>query len=114
MISTLPSQDDALLHNLLLFSRILHALGLEVNPGRMVEVQAALAHVSIGYKSDFYHTLRTFLGKTTTANPRNASSSHPSPRPMMKRRQSPSRRRRTTTKKSSNSPRAIASAKPCA
>jgi uncharacterized protein with von Willebrand factor type A (vWA) domain len=52
-----------LLHNLLLFSRILHALGLEVNPGRMIEVQEALAHVSIVRKSDFYHTLRTFLVK---------------------------------------------------
>lgn len=54
---------DALLHNLLLFSRILHALGLEVNPGRMIEIQAAFDYVSIGRKSDFYHTLRTFLVK---------------------------------------------------
>ena len=53
----------ALLHNLLLFSRILHALGLEVNPGRMIELQEAFAHVPIGRKSDFYHTLRTFLVK---------------------------------------------------
>jgi uncharacterized protein with von Willebrand factor type A (vWA) domain len=56
-------QEAALLHNLLLFSRILHGLGLEVNPGRMIEIQAALAHISIGRKSDFYHTLRTFLVK---------------------------------------------------
>ncbi len=56
-------QDTALLHNLLLFSRILHGLGLEVNPGRMIEIQAAFAYVPIGYKSDFYHTLRTFLVK---------------------------------------------------
>ena len=53
----------ALLHNLLLFSRILHALGLEVTPGRMVEIQEAFVHVPIGRKSDFYHTLRTFLVK---------------------------------------------------
>lgn len=57
------TQGSALLHNLLLFSRVLHGLGLEVNPGRIVEVHAALAHVSIGIKSDFYHTLRTFLVK---------------------------------------------------
>jgi uncharacterized protein with von Willebrand factor type A (vWA) domain len=59
-----PTEETALLHNLLLFSRILHDLGLEVNPGRMVEVQAAFAYVAIGYKSDFYHTLRTFLVKS--------------------------------------------------
>jgi uncharacterized protein with von Willebrand factor type A (vWA) domain len=56
-------QETALLHNLLLFSRILHGLGLEVNPGRMIEVQAAFVHVPIVRKSDFYHTLRTFLVK---------------------------------------------------
>jgi uncharacterized protein with von Willebrand factor type A (vWA) domain len=55
--------EAALLHNLLLFSRILHGLGLEVNPGRMIEIQAALPYISIGRKSDFYHTLRTFLVK---------------------------------------------------
>jgi uncharacterized protein with von Willebrand factor type A (vWA) domain len=52
-----------LLHNLLLFSRILHALGMEVSPGRMVEIQEAFVHVPIGHKTDFYHTLRTFLVK---------------------------------------------------
>lgn len=57
------TQEVALLHNLLLFSRILHELGLEVNPGRMIEIQAAFDHVEIGRKSDFYHTLRTFLVK---------------------------------------------------
>ena len=57
------AQDPALLHNLLLFSRILHTLGLEVNSGRMIEVQAAFAHISIGNRGDFYHTLRTFLVK---------------------------------------------------
>ena len=56
-------QEDALLHNLLLFSRILHGLGLEVNPGRMVELQGAFAYVPIGNKADFYHTLRSFLVK---------------------------------------------------
>jgi uncharacterized protein len=61
--ATEEPQEAALLHNLLLFSRILHELGLEVNPGRMIEVQAALAHISLARKSDFYHTLRTFLVK---------------------------------------------------
>jgi uncharacterized protein len=61
--STTGAPPGALLHNLLLFSRILHALGLEVNSGRMIEIQEAFAHISIGNRSDFYHTLRTFLVK---------------------------------------------------
>lgn len=56
-------QDGALLHNLLLFSRILHGLGLEVNPGRIIEIQEAFGYVSVGRKADFYHTLRSFLVK---------------------------------------------------
>jgi uncharacterized protein len=55
------NEDGALLHNLLLFGRLLHGLGLEVNPGRMIDVQEALKHVPIGYKRDFFYTLRSFL-----------------------------------------------------
>ena len=29
-------EEGALLHNLLLFGRLLHGLGLEVGPGRMI------------------------------------------------------------------------------
>lgn len=50
-----------LLHNLLHFGRLLHALGLDVHAGRMREVAAALEHVDIGRRSDFYFTLRTLL-----------------------------------------------------
>jgi uncharacterized protein with von Willebrand factor type A (vWA) domain len=60
---TASVSQGALLHNLLLFSRILHGLGLEVNPGRMIEIQEAFGHVPIGRKADFYYTLRTFLVK---------------------------------------------------
>ncbi|MBK8432370.1 MAG: hypothetical protein IPL28_14225 [Chloroflexi bacterium] len=52
-----------LLPNLLLFGRVLHGLGLEVSPGRMVDVLAALAEVNIVRKPDFYYTLRSFLVK---------------------------------------------------
>jgi uncharacterized protein len=54
---------DHLLHNLLLFGRVLHGLGLEVNPGRMVDVLAGLQVVNITRKADFYYTLRSFLVK---------------------------------------------------
>jgi hypothetical protein len=50
-----------LLHNLLHFGRLLHALGLDVHAGRMREVAAAMEHVDIGRRSDFYFTLRTLL-----------------------------------------------------
>ena len=50
-----------LFHNLLHFSRLLHAAGLEVHAGRMPDVAAALSHINIERRSDFYFTLRTLL-----------------------------------------------------
>lgn len=50
-----------LLHNLLLFGRLLRRLGLDVNPGKMIDLVQALHHINIANRSDFYHTLRTFL-----------------------------------------------------
>ena len=52
-----------LLHNLLLFGRILRGLGLVVNPGRMVDVVQALEHVQLGRRSDFYYALRSLLAQ---------------------------------------------------
>jgi len=53
--------SDALLRNLLLFGRVLRALGLDVNAGRMIDLVSALAFISIGSRSDFYHTARCLL-----------------------------------------------------
>lgn len=50
-----------LLHNLLLFGRLLRGLGLDVNPSRMITVVEALDHIAIGNKSDFYFALRCLL-----------------------------------------------------
>ncbi len=50
-----------LFHNILQFSRVLHATGLDVHAGRTTEVAAALGHIDIGRRSDFYFTLRTLL-----------------------------------------------------
>src|SRR5262245_57818824 len=50
-----------LFHNILHFSRLLHAAGLDVHVGRMPELAAALSHIDIGSRSDFYFTLRTLL-----------------------------------------------------
>ena len=50
-----------LLHNLLLFGRLLRGLGLDVNPGRMIDLVQALGYIEIGHKSDFYHAARSLL-----------------------------------------------------
>ena len=50
-----------LLHNLALFGRLLRGLGLDVNPGRMIDLVEALSHIEIGRKNDFYHACRSLL-----------------------------------------------------
>jgi uncharacterized protein with von Willebrand factor type A (vWA) domain len=55
------SQSSNLLHNLILFGRILRGLGLDVNPGRMIDLVNALEHVNIGRKADFYYAASTLL-----------------------------------------------------
>lgn len=53
------AQAGQLLHNLLLFGRLLHRLGLDVNPGRLMAVAQVFEHVAIGRRDDFYYALRT-------------------------------------------------------
>lgn len=53
--------DGQLLHNLILFGRLLRALGMDVNPGRMIDLVQALEHVNLARKSDFYYTARSLL-----------------------------------------------------
>ncbi len=50
-----------LLHNLILFGRLLRGLGLDVNPGRMIDLVQAFKHVEIVHKGDFYYTMRSLL-----------------------------------------------------
>jgi len=50
-----------LLHNLLHFTQLLHAAGLDVPAGRMADVTEALEHIDIGRRGDFYCTLRSLL-----------------------------------------------------
>ncbi len=61
--SNLPtSATGSLLHNLVLFGRVLHGLGFDaVGPARMVDVANALDTVQIGRKHDFYFTLQSLL-----------------------------------------------------
>jgi uncharacterized protein len=53
--------SGALLRNLLLFGRVLRGVGLDVNPGRMIDLVSALQLISIGRKSDFYYAVRGLL-----------------------------------------------------
>ena len=50
-----------LLRNLLRFGELLHAAGLDVPAGRMVDVARAIEHIDIGRRTDFYFTLRSLL-----------------------------------------------------
>jgi uncharacterized protein len=50
-----------LVHNLLHFGRLLRSLGLDVHAGRMLDVTAALRHIDIGRRTDFYTALQTLL-----------------------------------------------------
>jgi len=55
------SASGQFLHNLMVFGRLLRRLGLDVNPGRMIDLVQALDLIEIGRKEDFYHTTRSLL-----------------------------------------------------
>ncbi|MGB1249217.1 MAG: vWA domain-containing protein [Candidatus Promineifilaceae bacterium] len=57
----MSQRDGHLLNNLLLFGRLLHNLGMDTNPGSMIDAMKALEHVQVGQRADFYHTLRSIL-----------------------------------------------------
>ena len=57
----MSTSSGNLLHNLLLFGRLLKTLGLDISPGRMIDLVDALEYVEIGRKSDFYFTTRSLL-----------------------------------------------------
>ena len=53
--------SGALLQNLVLFGRVLRRLGMDVNPGRMLDLVAALEVVSIRNRGDFQAAARSLL-----------------------------------------------------
>ena len=53
--------NGQLLHNLILFGRLLRALGMDVNPGRMIDLVQALEHVNLAQRADFFYTARSLL-----------------------------------------------------
>jgi uncharacterized protein with von Willebrand factor type A (vWA) domain len=52
---------SALLNNLLVFGRLLRALGIDVHLGRLLDVIAALQHVDLGRRDEVYHACRALL-----------------------------------------------------
>ena len=52
---------DALVGNVLVFGRLLRAIGMEVHVGRLLDTIEALQHVDIGAREDVYHTCRALL-----------------------------------------------------
>ncbi len=61
MTNKIESHSGHLLHNLVLFNRLLRELGLDVNPGRVIDLVQALSLVQIGRRSDFFYTLQSLL-----------------------------------------------------
>ena len=51
----------ALVDNLVVFGRLLRAAGLDVHPGRVIDLAEALQHVQVGVRHDVYHTCRALL-----------------------------------------------------
>jgi len=50
-----------LLDNLLIFGRVLRRAGIDVHPGRLLDVIEALGHVDLGARDEVYHTCRALL-----------------------------------------------------
>ncbi|HZD09868.1 MAG TPA: VWA domain-containing protein [Candidatus Binatia bacterium] len=61
LTSSVSDGSGQLLHNLVLFGRLLRRLGIDVNPGRMIELVQALDYVNLARRDDFYHTIRSLL-----------------------------------------------------
>ncbi len=52
---------SSLLENLLIFGRLLRRTGVDVHPGRLLDVVDALGHVNLGARDEVYHTCRALL-----------------------------------------------------
>jgi uncharacterized protein with von Willebrand factor type A (vWA) domain len=54
-------QDGNLLHNCVLFGRVLRALGVEITPTQIVDLAGSLHYVDIGRREDFKNAARAVL-----------------------------------------------------
>src|SRR5580765_5715284 len=57
----MPQAQVPVVSNLLSFGRVLRRHGIDVHPGRLLDVIEALGHVNVGSRLDVYHTCRALL-----------------------------------------------------
>ena len=50
-----------LLHNLIVFGRLLRSRGLDGDVGRLLDTAGALQHVDLGARDEVFHTCRALL-----------------------------------------------------
>jgi uncharacterized protein with von Willebrand factor type A (vWA) domain len=50
-----------LVSNLLIFGRVLRQNGIDVHPGRLLDVIEALGHINVGSRAEVYHACRSLL-----------------------------------------------------
>ncbi len=55
------TEQSYLLKNLVLFGRLLRSLGMDVGSGQVIDLAAALEHIDIGRRDDFYHAARAIF-----------------------------------------------------
>ena len=55
------ARGGRLLENLLIFGRVLRRAGIDVHPGRLLDVIEALGYVDLGSRDEVYHTCRALL-----------------------------------------------------
>jgi uncharacterized protein len=57
----MPHASSPVVVNLLMFGRALRRTGIEVHPGRLLDVVEALGHVNVAARDDVYYTCRALL-----------------------------------------------------
>ncbi len=57
----MEAASDRLISRMVLFGRALRRQGIDVHPGRLLDVVNALAHVNIGARDEVFHTCRALL-----------------------------------------------------
>jgi len=57
----MESAPFPLVSNLLMFGRALRRTGIDVHPGRLLDVVDALGHVNVGSRDEVYYTCRALL-----------------------------------------------------
>jgi len=50
-----------LLHNIVLFGQVCHALGMDVTPNSLMDIGHALEYIDLSIKADVYNTLKTLI-----------------------------------------------------